>query len=121
MEPFSLDELVAALRIALCDADAVEIAEGAYAIGEETWARMAASGYPPEEEAFVRLASMNLSQATLILLALASEKGARTIPAFRQWRQRVGHATDESRARDDAAWAAEYALLEGATFERDEG
>ena len=43
MESFSLDELVAALRIALSDADAVEIAEGAYAIGEETWARMAAS------------------------------------------------------------------------------
>lgn len=116
MESSSRDELVAALRPALEDADAVEIADGAYAIGEETWERLRASGYPARDEAFVRLAAMNLSEDTLILLALASEKGASTIHAYREWRQRHGGATDEERSRDDARWAARYALLASATF-----
>jgi hypothetical protein len=119
MEPFSRDELVVALRPALEEADAVEIADGAYAVGEETWARCLAAGYPADEGTFVRLAAMNLSEDFLILLAMASEKGARTIPLFRAWRQRRGRATDEERARDDAQWAARHALLAEVSFVKD--
>ena len=119
MEAFSRDEIVAALRPAIEEADAVEIAEDAYALGEKTWAHLLAAGYPAEESAFVRLAAMNLSEDTLILLALASEKGARIIPLFRQWRQQRGGVTDEERASDDARWAARYALLADASFATD--
>src|SRR5689334_1095616 len=119
MEPFSRDELVMALRPALGEADAMEIAEGAYAIGEETWARLLAAGYSADEGAFVRLAAMNLSEDTLILLAMSSEKGAHTISLFRKWLQRLGGATDEERARDDARWAARSALLADASFATD--
>jgi hypothetical protein len=96
----------------------VEIAEGAYAIGEESWTRLRGA-FTPEDEAFARLGSMNLSEDTLILLAFASGKGARTIAAYREWRRRRAGASDEERARDDARWAERYALLAGATFAKD--
>lgn len=109
METFSRDELIAALRLVLEEEDAVEIANGAFELGEDARIRAAAAGRSEEEQAFVHLAAMNLSQGTLCLLALDSNRGARMVNAFRDWQQRVGRASAERRAQADASWNAKYA------------
>ena len=76
--------------------------------------RVAAAGRSADEQAFIHLAAMNLSEDTLILLALSSDQGARNLREFRLWRQRVGGATEEWRREDDARWAERYSLLAAA-------
>jgi len=102
------------MRLALEEDDALELADGAYTLGEEARAISAAAGCSLDEQACIQLAAMNLSDDTLILLALASAKGTERVQAFRDWRQRAGRAGAEWREQDDAQWNARYAQLAAA-------
>jgi hypothetical protein len=116
MNPFTREELVQAMRRLLPEVDARELGDGAYAIGQASLARARAAGCPADDEAFLHSVAMNLSEDTLILPALASEKGAQTVHSFRRWRQAVSDSSAEWCEQDNASWSARYAQLAGALY-----